>query len=175
MPGENGESRLVEIGRIVAPHGIKGQVKVQVPAPATSVLLFVRSVFVTRDGVREGRRVARASPSSGTVIITLEGVDSRDAAEALRGSAVFVSEKDMPRLPDGEFYLYELRGMTVEDADGTARGTVTDLSTNHAQDLLVVTGIDGREHLVPFVNGLVENVDRARGMITLAPMEGLFE
>lgn len=170
-----GGSRLVEIGRIVAPHGIAGQVKVKVPDPATSALLTVGAVFVVRDRARVCRRVLRAAPSSGAVVVALEGVDNRDAAEALRGSAVFVEEKDMPRLPDGEYYLYELRGMTVEDAHGAARGAVTDLSTNHAQDLLVVAGADGREHLVPFVNGLIEKVDRARGVITLAPLEGLFE
>lgn len=175
MSGENGESRLVEIGRIVAPLGIKGQVKVQVPDPGSSALLSVKTVFVLKDRVREERRVLRASPSSGTITITIEGVDSRDAAEALRGSAVFVAEKDMPRLHGGEYYLFELRGMTVEDADGTARGTVRDLSTNHAQDLLVVAGADGREHLVPFVDGIIGKVDRARGVITLAPLEGLFE
>ena len=81
----------------------------------------------------------------------------------------------MPRLPDSEFYLYELRGMAVVDAGGAARGEVRELTSNGAQDLLIVADAVGREHLVPFVKGLIADVDRARRVITLAPLEGLFE
>ena len=175
MPGAPAESPLVEIGRIVAPHGIRGQVKVHVPEPSSSVLLQAKKVYISTGGGPVERTVSRASPSSGTVIMKFDGADDRDAAEALRGAAVFVREDAMPRLPDGEYYLYELQGMAVEDIGGRGHGRVTGLSSNNAQDLLVVTGVDGREHLVPFTRGLIERVDRARRVVVVAAIGGLFE
>ncbi|MBI5526374.1 MAG: 16S rRNA processing protein RimM [Deltaproteobacteria bacterium] len=165
---------LVEIGPIVAPHGIRGHVKVRVPEPASSCLLKVKAVNVGNGETGRALGVSGARPGRGVVVVKLCGVDDRSAAEALRGAIVSVDEADMPGLPDGEYYLYELRGMSVVDESGT-RGTVTALDSNNAQDLLVVTDAAGREHLVPFVKGVVVEVQRDRRVVKLQPMEGLFE
>lgn len=168
-------SALVEIGRIVAPHGIRGQVKVHVPDPRSSTLLTIRTVYVRMGGEPEARRVMKAVPGSGVVILALDGVADRTAAEGLRGTAVLVKAEDMPVLPAGEFYEHELVGMAVEDGAGRRYGTVEGVTSNGAQDLLVVRGEAGGEHLVPLVRGIIEAVDRAGKVVRITPIEGLFE
>lgn len=148
--------------------------KVQVPDPTSSCLLKVRTAHVGSGGTRRAVGVSGARPGRGVVVVKFSGVDDRNAAEGLRGETVSVAEADMPRLPDGEYYFYELRGMSVVDENGT-RGTVTALDNNNAQDLLVVTDVAGREHLVPFVKDLVIEVQKDRRVVKIRSIEGLFE
>jgi 16S rRNA processing protein RimM len=164
----------VEIGNVAGPHGIRGEVKIHVPDPRDSSVLKAKSIVLkTADWSREYAVIA-ARPGRGVVLARLGGVVNRNGAESLRGARVFARESDLPKLPSGQYYLHQLRGMSVADRSGTVYGPVVSLSTNNAQDLLVVAGPDGREWLVPFVGGIVAAVLPDRRLIVVDPPEGLF-
>jgi 16S rRNA processing protein RimM len=170
------EKALVEIGPVVGAHGILGEFKVAVADPASSSLLGVGTILVEGRGVaRREMKLLKARRGRGTVVVRAEGVADRNAAEALRGAMVLVRTADMPPLAPGEYYMFELVGMSVVDAGGCALGVVTGLSSNNAQDLIEVTVPGGGVTLVPFVKGLVAEVRREARVIVVDAPEGLFE
>jgi 16S rRNA processing protein RimM len=168
-------AELVEIGMIVGPHGIRGEVKAHVPDPSSSTLLRARRIMLRRGSEERVCTVVRARPATGNVLVSLEGVHDRNAAELLRGFAVFVSASDMPPTGKGEYYLHQLRGMAVRDASGKAFGFVTTLSTNNAQDLLVMETSGGREVMIPFVDAIVREVRVDERVVVIDPPEGLLD
>jgi 16S rRNA processing protein RimM len=110
------------------------------------------------------------------LLLTFEGVDGRDAAEALRGTVLLV-DADASDEPDA-WYDDELVGLRAELADGTALGDVVGLLTGGAQDLLQVRPVGGgpaEDVLVPFVTALVPTVDVAGDRIVLDPPGGMFD
>lgn len=94
-----------------------------------------------------------------------QAITDRDIAQGLRGAAVQVDKSDLPKLPQGEHYWMDLMGLEVRSTEGVSLGKVTNMTSNGAQDVLVVT--DGeRERLIPFVSGpIVKSVDRDEGRI----------
>jgi 16S rRNA processing protein RimM len=128
---------LLEVGRIVKPHGVKGEVIVDLVTNRTE-RLAAGSVLASPAGALE---VARSSPHQGRWIVAFVGVDDRDRAEALRGTVLSAD----PIEDDTELWVHELIGSEVVDVAGRAHGRVEAIEANPASDLLVLA--DGR--LVP--------------------------
>ena len=111
---------------------------------------------------------------SGRLLVRLEGVASRDAADALRGSLFIVDTAELPPIEDpDEFYDHQLVGLDVV-REGATVGVIDRLEHLPAQDLLVVQ-VGDREVLVPFVRAIVPVVDLAAGHVVVTPPDGLFE
>ena len=100
-------------------------------------------------------------------------MSDRDAAEALRGATVLVRSEDLPKLPPGDFYAYELVGCEVFTADGRSIGTVRSILETGASDVLVIEGADGGEQLVPAAEPLLQQVDQAARRIVIDAPPGL--
>ena len=162
----------VVVGRIGRAHGIRGDVAVDIRtdeperrfAPGSSLVCGDRTVVVTASRRHQGR-----------LLVTLEGIADRTAAEGLHGRLleVDVDPDDVPA-EDDEFYDHQVVGLTVLDHAGARVGTVTDVLHLPAQDTLAVDA-DGREVLVPFVEALVPDVDLDAGTLTLADVPGLLD
>jgi len=150
---------LLEVGRITKPHGIRGEVIVELVTDRTE---RVSSGSTLQSGDRRFV-VGTATPHQGRWIVQFEGVDSREAAEALRGTVLAAESLDDPEA----FWVHELIGATVVDADGTDRGRVVSVVANPASDLLELEG----GALVPlrFVTR------RAPGRIEVEVPEGLWD
>jgi len=103
--------------------------------------------------------------------ISFEGIDNREAAEAIRGREVLVAERRT--LGEGEFWPRDLIGLSVVDVTGQMIGVVNEVIFGPGQDRLVVTRSDGAGYEVPFVDELVPVVDLAEGRIVIAPIPGL--
>lgn len=161
------------IGKITSPVGLKGEAKVYNYSDRTQVYEETEKIIVgdTRMGVERLRQ------QKNMLVIKFEGVDTRDAAEALRNTELFVDREDLPELEEGEIYLMDLIGMDVyEEGPGSQLlGEVTDVIQNTSQDLIKVARDDGSEMLIPFVDPIVTLVDEAEGRIEVDLPEGLLD
>ncbi|RCK68168.1 ribosome maturation factor RimM [Desertihabitans brevis] len=176
----------VVVGRVGRPHGVRGELSIELRtdeptrrfAPG-AMLHLVRSAAarpgLDRWPVERTVTVVSTRWHQGRMLVRLDGVDDRDAAEALRGLllVVRVEEDEEPEEP-GEYYDRQLVGLAVLDAAGQRAGTVRAVVHLPAHDLLEVDVEDGRR-LVPFVEALVPEVDLAAGHLRLADVEGLLD
>jgi 16S rRNA processing protein RimM len=168
------------VGRIGKPHGLKGEVSVEPRTDeperrfAAGATLYVEH---HRPGPASGATLTVRDHRwhSGRLLVTFEGIDGREAAEAARGTVLVVpvDPDETPEDPE-EFYDHQLVGLAVESPDGDRLGTVTRVEHAGAQDLLVVDA-DGRSVLFPFVRALVPVVDVAGGKVVVDDRPGLFD
>ncbi len=169
----------VVVGRIGKPHGIKGEVTVDVKsdeperrfAPGTVLAAQAPkgSAFTART-----LTVERIRWHQTRLLATFEELADRNQAEAARGVVLSttVDPEETPDDPD-EFYDHQLVGLEAFDLDGTTLGTVSALVHGGAQDLLTVRTPDGRDALVPFVKALVPEVDLVARRVVIADRPGL--
>jgi 16S rRNA processing protein RimM len=153
---------LVAIGRIVRPQGRRGEVIADVLSDRPDRFPSLRRAFLGIPG-GDCREVAVAStwPHKGRFVLKLEGVDSIDEAERLRGLELRIPEDELAPLPAGSFYHHQLVGLSVAVEGGRALGVVQSiLETGSEAKVLVVRGPEG-ESLIPFAEAFVRRVDLA--------------
>ena len=132
------------------------------PAPARVIYLSPQGRRLDQAKVRE----LAAQPRLVLLCGRYEGVDDRDAAEALRGTEVWVPRAVLPPPAPGEYYWVDLEGLRVVNAEGVALGTVSHLFSTAANDVLVVQG--ERERMIPFVQpDFIRSVDFDAGVVTV--------
>lgn len=165
----------VVVGRIGRPHGIRGEVTVEVRTDEPETC-FAPDCSLFVNGSERTLLVARSHWHSGRLLIAFDGVADRNQAEALRGLLLEIERPDdaVPEDPE-EFYDHSLVGCTVAMTDGDVIGTVREVVHLPAQDLLAVTLADGREALVPFVQAIVPQVDIAARTVVIDPPPGLLD
>ncbi|MDP3123484.1 MAG: ribosome maturation factor RimM [Thiobacillus sp.] len=151
------------MGRIAAPFGIKGWVKVQPFTEDPGTLLDFESWRVGRDAQQTHYTVEAAQDHGKALVAKLVGIDDRDAAFALRGQEISVAKSALPPPQENEFYWSDLIGLKVVNRQGIELGTVDSLMESGTNDLLVVKGT--RDHLIPFIAAFVGTVDLAGGTI----------
>ncbi|HEX5114507.1 MAG TPA: ribosome maturation factor RimM [Pseudonocardiaceae bacterium] len=167
------------VGRIVKPHGIRGELVVNSSTDSAEHRFAEGSVlFVTaRDGsIVRSLTVTAARPHTGRLLVFFEGVADRDSAEALRGVVLSANAVELPPIDDpDEFYDHQLEGLAVLTVAGATVGTVREVVHGTGSDLLVVDREGGGEALIPFVHQIVPEVDVPGGRIVLDPPPGLLE
>ena len=170
---------LVEMGRISAPFGIKGWIRVQPfssPAGSTSGLTTYSTWWLggpqnSPAGWRECA-VEQSQAQGADVVAKLAGCDDRDLAASFKGQLVAIPREAFPPAEKGEFYWADLIGLRVSNTDGLDFGVVASLIETGANDVMVVqqSAVDGTEHgnderLIPFIADVVKRVDIAAGVI----------
>lgn len=175
---EQGDIEVV-VGRIGKPHGIRGEVTLDVRTDEPERRFAPGTTLRAEAPAGADRRpssltVTRARWHQSTLLVTFEELADRNAAEAARGTVLHatIGLDETPDDPE-EFYDHQLVGLDVVDVDGTPLGSVKALVHGSAQDLLTVRTPDGRDALVPFVTALVPEVDLAAGRIVVADRPGL--
>lgn len=167
--------RLV-VGRLGRAHGIRGELTVEVRTDVPEERFAVGSVLLCsgRADVPSTVTVTEAHWHSGRLLLRLDGVSDRTAAEALRGTLL---EADVEPVvgEDDEFHDLVLVGLEVRDPGGQVLGTVDEVLHLPAQDLLAVSRPSGPQLLVPFVTEIVPVVDVARGFLVAELPAGLDE
>ena len=169
----------VVVGRIGKPHGLRGEVTVDVRTDEPE-RRFARGSMLRAEpppgsaSTLDRMTVTDARWHQSVLLVSFEELADRTAAEAARGIVLHASipAGESPADPD-EFYDHQLVDLAAYDVDGTLLGTVVGLVHGGAQDLLRVGTPEGREALVPFVKALVPEVDLARGRIVIADRPGL--
>jgi 16S rRNA processing protein RimM len=166
------------VGRVGRPHGLRGEVTIEVRTDDPAGRFAVGSILVTDPIERGPLTVAAAHWHSGRLLVAFEGYRDRDAAQALRDTLLQIDSADLEPLSDPEeFYDHDLIGLRVVTIVGEEVGTVADV-LHHGQDLLVVDGTgarSGAEIMIPFVADLVPEVNLAAGRLVIDPPPGLLD
>ncbi|MCG5219063.1 ribosome maturation factor RimM [Streptosporangium sp. KLBMP 9127] len=162
------------VGRIGRPHGVRGEVSVDVRTDDPALHYAQGSSLATEPPARGPLRIESVRAHTGSLLIRFEGVADRTAAEALRGTLLVVESDAAPPIEDpDEFYDHQLIGLTVVTVGGEQVGQVTDV-LHHGQDLLVVRRGTGDVY-VPFVRALVPEVDVEGGRLVVDAPPGLLD
>lgn len=167
----------VEIGRIADAWGVKGWFKVLAHSASPEALFSSKRWFLqpSEKGAKTFSgtvllQVRQAREHSDSIVASAEGVDERDAAEALRGARIFVPRSGFPTAGEGEYYWVDLIGLDVVNREGVALGRVRDLLATGPQTVLVLAyEEDGkeRERMIPFVSAFVDQVQLPERRITV--------
>lgn len=169
------------MGRVAAPYGVKGWVKIQVFTQTLDSLLDYPDWQIGSSTGNGGQwreaALEEATTHGGTIVAKFAGCNDRDAAFALRGQEIAVSRKALPTPEEGEYYWEDLIGLAVFNRENIELGKVVKLMETGAHDVLVIqggevqgtelqnTGETRKEILIPFVGVFVLNVDLAQGRI----------
>jgi 16S rRNA processing protein RimM len=148
----------VIMGRILAPYGVRGWIRVQPQTEALDGLLAYRQWWLQRgDDEWSEQRLAEGRVHGSALIVRFEGIDDRDQAASFAGTRIAVPRSALPPAQQGEYYWCDLVGLTVVNLQGEVLGEVAEIFATGANDVLVVRG--ERERLIPFVAAAVEQVD----------------
>ena len=156
------------LGWVVRPHGLKGEVKINLACSGLERLVECPKLELVQPGrPKLAVKVIKAfRHSHGEVVVKLKEIDGRDAAEAIRGSALAVKQSEATPLPEGQYRRHEVLGLAVETPDGRLLGTLEDLLEMPAQWVLVIRDSQGRERLLPAHPAVVKRVDlKSRRMV----------
>jgi 16S rRNA processing protein RimM len=162
------------VARIGKPHGIRGEVTVQVLTDAPADRFVPGTDFVVEPASAGPLSVESARWNKDILLLAFEGIETRNQAETLRGAKLFIETEELDEDDDEGWYEHELVGLEARVGSRVV-GKVAALHTMPVQDLLVVEDADGKEILVPFVEQIVPEVNVAGGYILLTPPDGLFE
>ena len=168
--------KYIEIGKIVNTHGVHGSVKVDPWCDTPQVLAQMKKVYLSPLAKGEAYReltVLKGSVQKYHVLLTLEGIDTFDAAEAMKNTLLFADRDDIP-IAEGAFLIDDLKGLPVTDYhDGHTYGILHDVIQGGAGDLYEIQTENGMV-LVPAVKEFVKSVDLTTGIV-LAPIRGMFD
>ena len=157
------------MGRFGAPHGVRGEIRLQ---SFTGDPLAIADYGPLTD--RSGRKsfvISDLRPQGKDMLVArLDGVDDRDAAQALNGVELYLARDRLPAPETDEFYLADLEGLRAETTDGAVMGRVVALRNFGAGDILEIAPVGGGETLMfPFTKAVVPIIDIVGGRIVLAP------
>ncbi len=179
-PGSPGGLTVARIGK---PHGLGGEVTVQLHTDDPDRRLVVGATFGTQaapgSGVPRTLTIRSTRVHNGTWLLAFEQIPDRTGAESLRNTRLLLDADEPAADPDDSdeesWYEADLVGLEVVHRDGTRVGTVSGLELGPAQDLLVVTLAAGGTAYLPFVGAIVPEVDIAGGRVVVDPPDGLLE
>ena len=161
----------IAVGRINSTWGLRGHVKVT-PLTSNEQRLQPGAVVLVRG---EPRRILDVATPRGYPCIVFEGYEDRTAADVLRGSLIEIAEDDLPALPEGEYYVHDLVGLAVLDADGEAIGELAEVLRTGANDVYLVRREGARDLLIPAIPEVILDVDLPAGRMRIDPLPGLIE
>lgn len=166
------KQRYLECGRIVAVHGLRGDVKVQCWGDPEELCGFDTLFF---DKGTTPAVVEKARTQKNMVLLKLAGVDTPEQAQALRGKLLYI-DREMDTLAPGQYYIQDLLGLRVLDADdGQLYGEICDITETGANDVYHIRFADGTVKLIPAIPQVILNTDVDAGEMHIRPLAGLFE
>ncbi len=166
------------IGEIVAPQGLRGEVRINPSSDFPERFLKSGQRWLQSKD-EEPQKVellsGRQIPGKSIYVVSFLGIDDRAKAELLVGKKVLVNSNQRPKLQEGEFHLLDLVGLKVKQvSDGLEIGEIVDL-TSPGNDLLEVQLTSGKKVLIPFVKEIVPKIDLLEGWAIISPPPGLLD
>ncbi|WP_337517789.1 ribosome maturation factor RimM [Megasphaera sp.] len=165
------ELDLFTIGQIVAPHGVRGDVRIY---PDTD---FPKRFLKMKYGYIDGKKyeVESARLHKRVVLMKFVGVDDRNAAELLVKKDLQVPREDLVPLQKGQHYIYDILGSAVYDLQDHELGKLTDVLRTGSNDVYVVTADDGKETLLAAIPDVIKSIDESAKKIVVDPPEWVDE
>jgi 16S rRNA processing protein RimM len=169
------ESEPVLLGKIIATHGVKGQLRVFLFSGEFSSIAGLDTIMVKApNSGMETFEVAAAARHGKKVLLTLKNYDNVNQVLHLVGRELYVERDQLPELPEGEYYWRDLVGLRVVTDQGEMLGTLTEIIATGSNDVYVVQGRE-REYLIPALEEVVLEVNLDDGVMKVSPPEGLFD
>ncbi len=166
------------IGKIVNAQGIKGKLKVISYGSSTESFLSHLSrkeIYLNGEGGDFIRyKLTAFQPHKNIFFITLGNICSRDDAGKLVGCNIYIPKKNLPGLPSGEYYWFEIIGLNVFTRQGKYLGKIKEILSTGSNDVYVARN-EGAEHLIPAIPDVVTKIDVDKNMMVIQPLEGLLE
>ena len=165
--------QYLEIAKITATHGIRGEVRCQYYCDTAEVLCDFDTLYFDKGA--KAVNITRAYPHKNVVVMKLEGVDSIEQAQPLIGRILYL-DRDDAELDEDLFFIQDIIGLTVRDADtGEVYGKITDVYQNGAADVFSIKKADGKELMFPNISEVVLETDIEGGEMIIRPLKGLFD
>lgn len=164
----------LQVARIGKPHGIRGEVTVQVLTDAPEDRFVPGTELVVEPASAGPLTIISARWNKDILLLGFEEIETRNQAETLRGAKLFIETEELDEDDDEGWYEHELVGLDVR-VGSTVVGKISALNTLPVQDLLVVETPDGKEILIPFVEQIVPEVNVGEKYILVTPPPGLFD
>ena len=166
------KKQFLEIGKFVGTHGVRGMVRIQ-PWSDNGEFLTQFKKFYLNNGETK-IEMNKIAPHGNVVIAAIKGVDSIEEAEKLRGQVLYI-KRDDAKLPEGRYFVSEIIGAQVFDADSEKLlGILTDVSPTGANDVWHIKSGD-KEYLVPAIPDVIVNVDIVNDKVEIRPLKGIFD
>ncbi len=166
------KKQFLEIGKIVAVQGLKGEVRVEPWCDSAEFLCEFDCLYFNKGMTPV--EIVKSRPHKNIVLMKIEGVDTPEAAQELRGKVLYMDRDDV-ELEEGTYFVQDLIGLEVIDADdGTVYGRLSQVTYTGANDVYHIA--DGeKEYLIPAIPDVIEKTDIEGGKLFIHKMEGLFE
>ena len=168
------DDQFVLIGKVAKPHGLRGEVKLHAFSDKPDTLLQYSEIVLVEDGGRllPPLRIERSRLQGKTVVFKLETVNDRDSAEAIYGRGILLDKKDLPAVEEDEYYWHQLYNLPVYTTTGSELGKVSNIFSNGAQDIMVITKRN-QEYLIPILGTIIK--EHSKEGIVIDPPPGLLE
>jgi 16S rRNA processing protein RimM len=168
--------RLIPVAKITRPHGVHGAAKVYPYGETMAAQKAGSSVFYRQDPASEPSELTIASliPQQKLLLIKFEELSSREEVLEIAGGEIFLPEDRLPPPSEGEFYYFQLIGLTVKTVQGRVVGTLQGIMETGGPDIYSID-CDGREVLIPAVDEVVVEIDLEAGAVVIDPPEGLLD
>jgi 16S rRNA processing protein RimM len=164
-----GEPVFLVVGKLRRPHGVNGEIIMDVETDFPERLRRGKTIYVGEEHMPLIIKTIR--PQNRARLLSFDGYNDCDQVGVLRNHMVYVKTKDLPRLPEGEYYYHQLMNLRVVDEQGQALGVLTDIFKTGANDVYVVTSPDGAELLLPAIEDVLLSVDLDKQEIRVRPQE----
>lgn len=168
--GKHENSQRVELGRFGKVFGIKGWIKLNSYTNPPDNICRYEALTAEIAGRQIALELNEYRAHGNGLVVHVRGYDDPDAAKALTGKSIWIDAKDLPTLPEGEFYWHQLIGLQVVNQHGVVFGKVSELLETGANDVLLIVptagGIDKRRRMIPYLRGsVVQKIDLAAGLM----------
>ncbi len=165
------EPDFLAIGRVLRPHGIRGEIRVEMLTDFPERWDGLKAVYLGTS--HQKQEILSSRRHKKIVLVKFLGYDSRDDVEPLRGELIFVSINDAIPLEPDEFYYFQVVGLEVRTENGDVLGEIVDvLKPPGANEVFVVHGIRG-EILIPVIEDVIRDLDMDTGVVIIHPIPGL--
>lgn len=153
----------IKVGKIVAPHGVRGDLRVLPDIERPEVMKSFKTI---RFGGKD-YKILSARPHKNVYIVHVEGVDDRNLAETMVGAGAEVQISALPPLPAGTYYYFQLLGLMIVEEDGHEVGRLSEIIETKANNVYVAALPDGKELCIPAIPSCILSVDLAAGRMTV--------
>lgn len=156
---------MIEIAKVLKPHGIKGEVKVQLFSNNFDDFCGRGFAYLKNGGSykRISYEDIRIEPPF--VYLRIEGIDTRSGAESIQGYFLYIEKDELPETQEGEYYVFDLIGLTVTDMAGNKLGRIKDVLQHGAADVYAVKG--DKDFMFPAIKRVIKSVDLDAGIMTV--------
>lgn len=166
--------QYLETAKIVATHGIRGEVRCQYFCDSAEFLCEFEELFLDKKGEKPVL-ITRAYPHKNVVIMKIDGIDTVEDAQKLIGKTLYMNRDDV-ELDEGVYFIQDIIGLVVKDIEsGEVYGKISDVYQNGATDVYSIKKENGRELMFPYIDEVVKKIDIEAGEMLIKPLEGLFD